>query len=59
MSKIYTSNKLGKDIYVIVAKNAHWLLADSGFYAISPAASLVAKLNAFVAINSSKLFGLH
>ena len=58
MSKIYTSNILGKDIYLIATKNTHWLLPDIGFYAISPAASL-AKLNAFVAINSSKLFGLH
>ncbi|MBF4518763.1 hypothetical protein IRZ71_20605 [Flavobacterium sp. ANB] len=53
MSKIYISNNLREDVYVIATKNTDWLLADVGFDTISLAASL-ATLNAPVAINSLK-----
>ncbi|TRX37103.1 hypothetical protein [Flavobacterium restrictum] len=53
MSKIYISNNLEEDVYVIATKNTDWLLADIGFDTVSLAASL-ATLNAPVAINSLK-----
>ncbi|CAI2768717.1 hypothetical protein [Flavobacterium collinsii] len=53
MSKIYISNDIEKEVYVIATKNTDWMLADIGFDTATLAASL-ATLDAPVAINSLK-----